>query len=189
MHAFLLLLSCLHVYQFKIQGKFELQTQNVLRAQAEGFNNSLKEELAALSTKYETEYSQTLNEITAQFKQSQVQELMKLQSKIADVESQLFAFHEAVTATSKYNSLSKSIHGEAAALLAFEKILETSAPVTEELKTLKSLCKDNELVNVVLSTIPKNCTDKGIATISDLRTRFKVLIDKRNDIRILFDND
>ena len=163
-----------------IQGAFELQLQEALKAQAETFSKSLDDALEQQKVAISRDAEESADIRVAQIRQETLSKLMEHQSNVSRVQTQLDNLNSVVEGRKDLRVLSGSLHKQSAALLALENALLSSKPLKTEIAALKAACKGDALFESVLSGISEESATKGIPTLPELRLRFKVV---RNEVR------
>ncbi|KAF0982187.1 hypothetical protein FDP41_012048 [Naegleria fowleri] len=94
---------------------------------------------------------------------------------VQELTNQVYAMEETYKVASSNFSSNIDLQKFAAAVLALQDILQTSAPFKPELDTLKKLAENDELIRTVVETIPRSISENGVQKLDDLTERFKVV--------------
>lgn len=175
----------------RLDVKYQKQLAEAIRAQAEGFQATMQRELDSQQHRIHEELNSQLNHQVAVLRQSQVEQLMELEPKIAEVQSQfseLLQVAEAAAASVRDTKLSNAY---SAAVLALELALSTSGGddpddarvVPARFASVASLAEqlpEEQLVTHMLHTLPDTLKERGALPLSELQLRFRVM---RQEVR------
>jgi hypothetical protein len=171
----------------EVEASYQKQLEDTVRAQAEGFHNTLKRELEEQATKIQTELQDELNHQVALLRKSQVDELMAMQPRVLDLQGQLEGIKRAADATAGAIKKTIDIHHLSAAVLSLELALSTPTSmqdgansIGQHFEAVKAACQGDEVVTEVLKSLPARVASKGALPLSELQVRFGVM---REEVR------
>eukprot|EP00598_Pedospumella_elongata_P001815 CAMPEP_0184971884 /NCGR_PEP_ID=MMETSP1098-20130426/4014_1 /TAXON_ID=89044 /ORGANISM="Spumella elongata, Strain CCAP 955/1" /LENGTH=536 /DNA_ID=CAMNT_0027494081 /DNA_START=309 /DNA_END=1919 /DNA_ORIENTATION=+ len=171
----------------EIEATYQKQLEDTIRAQAEGFHATLKKELEEQSKRIHTELQDDLNHQVAILRKDQVKELLELQPQISSVVSQLGAVKIATDRTAAAIKQTIDIHQLSAAVLSLEMALSSTTHyedddnfIAHHFAEVRKACQGDEVVKVVLDTLPARVVSSGALQLPDLQVRFAVM---REEVR------
>jgi len=171
----------------EIEATYQKQLEDTIRAQAEGFHATLKKELEEQSKSIHTELQDDLNHQVAILRKDQVKELLELQPQISSVVSQLGAVKIATDRTAAAIKQTIDIHQLSAAVLSLEMALSSPTHyedddnfIAHHFAEVRKACQGDEVVKVVLDTLPARVVTSGALQLPDLQVRFAVM---REEVR------
>lgn len=161
--------------------RFESKLHETLRSQFETLQSSLNRELQDISVAQEQEHSIDNLFLLASTRNKHVEQLMIIQEQLLDVVSQLSALGKVSNTMQEQNEAIKRTHKQSSALASLEHALRSSQSVTSEIALVQSVFgEQHEFIDTLIRTLPKEASNTGVPTLTELRSRFKVV---REEVR------
>jgi mitofilin len=152
---------------YEAKGKEEME--RCASVNLTNLRDSLELKVAALRKEYDLTFSLK----AALIHEENVKHLLSLQRGLESVRSNL---HALKVITPDDDSLIPN--HRLAASLNLIRGLSGSHPIKEEISTLKGICCDDELLKVLVDSVPVNAIENGIPTVNELASRFKTVRDE-----------
>jgi hypothetical protein len=154
----------------ELKEKSRKQLNDTIQSQAEGFNSTLRQELSEQAHKIQSELQAQFNNTIALIRKDQVEELLSLQPKVQQVASELNDISNMLTQNTVAVETAAAVHAASSAVLGLELSLVSSAvPIKNHVSSLKSICRGDELVDAVLSSLPESVLASGALSLSELQ--------------------
>jgi len=154
----------------ELEEKSRKQLNDTIQSQAEGFNSTLRQELSEQAHKIQSELQAQFNNTIALIRKDQVEELLSLQPKVQQVASELNDISNMLTQNTVAVETAAAVHAASSAVLGLELSLVSSAvPIKNHVSSLKSICRGDELVDAVLSSLPESVLASGALSLSELQ--------------------
>lgn len=158
----------------ELEEKSRKQLNDTIQSQAEGFNSTLRQELSEQAHKIQSELQAQFNNTIALIRKDQVEELLSLQPKVQQVASELNDISNMLTQNTVAVEASAAVHAASSAVLGLELSLVSSAvPIKKHVSSLKSICRGDELVDAVLSSLPDSVLASGALSLSELQVSIR----------------
>jgi hypothetical protein len=115
---------------------------------------------------------ENLNLQLALVKQEHVQKSYPVLNELENIRTELNVFKSNIDDILSLQSKSKELHNLSAVTLAFDKALLGYNAVKAELNSLKTVCKNDELLSSIVHSFPEEASTTGIPTASELCLQF-----------------
>jgi len=162
----------------ELEEKSRKQLNDTIQSQAEGFNATLRQELSEQANKIQSELQAQFSNTIALIRKDHVEELLSLQPKVQQVASELNEISNVLSENTDAVEKAASIHAASAAVLGLELSLVSSIAIKKHVSSLKSICRGDELVDAVLTSLPDSVLASGALSLSELQVRFNVMRDE-----------
>lgn len=153
----------------ELEEKSRKQLNDTIQSQAEGFNATLRQELSEQAHKIQSELQAQFNNTIALIRKEQVEELLRLQPKVQQVASELNEISNVLNQNTAAVEGAASVHAASSAVLGLELSLLSSAPIKKHVSSLKAICRGDELVDAVLTSLPDSVLVSGALSLSELQ--------------------
>jgi hypothetical protein len=143
-------------------------------------NNELKSQEFVLSN----EYQNSLNNEIANLRNVHVQEQLKIQSKISDLNSKIAGFDEATLEISGLNDDSANAHKLSASILTLQSNLygysnsSSNKSLYNDIKNIKKYSNNDPVVDAIVKSLPNELIVEGTSNMDELKLRFSILKDE-----------
>ena len=163
----------------EVQDQMDARLHSLIRSQAEGFKASLTSELTAQEERLKKDAAEELALQLARIKEKHVRDSLPIVAEIEILRGQLTAINETIEQAHFLRTESNRIHKMSAAVLALAGALEnTSQPISNDVRALKEICAEDNLVRTLLGSLPAHVVEEGVPTIDELKLRFEVVRDE-----------
>ena len=162
--------------------RFESKLHETLRSQFETLQSSLNRELQEISIAQEQENSIDNLFLLASTRNKHVEQLMVVQEQLLDIAAQLSALGRVSNTMQEQNEAIKRTHKQSSVLAGLEFALRSSKAVNTEIAAVQSVFGEqkHEFIDTIIRTLPQEATSSGVLTLTELRTRFRVV---REEVR------
>lgn len=163
------------------QEKLDERLQTTLKAQAEGFAASLKDELVSQAHRLHEEANVAFQSALNSVREEQIEQTMPVLKDLENIRAQLIVYEAAADSIGAARSNIRDVHTRSAATLALTAALSEDQPVYDQIQILARACKNDEVIGSILAVIPAETALRGVPSVAELRCRFPVV--KSNILR------
>ncbi len=174
--------------------KYSNDLQTTIKSQAEGFqqtlNNELEKQAKLISTELIGQFQNHIANLQKQYNDT-VNDLL---NKITTITSEVKAFENIINTTEQYLYDSKQTHKLSSAILGLELLLthainhNTKNTINKKLNDLIVLSNNDSLITSIIKSIPVRVQENGVLTLSELQIRFKILHDEVREVALAPEN-
>jgi len=156
----------------EFEGELSLKVAHAKAEAAALKDQQMSAQLDELEQERKASEQQLVESVEANITQRNAAEAGKRTEEIVNMQLQLQALSQVVADDANFKNTSQQVHRVSQAVLAISTRLENNAPFAAEMKELREVGVEDEVIRSALSYIPPSAPKRGVSTYAQLQDKF-----------------